>query len=196
MNKGDFLYLDKKKKKQLIIAILSMLMVVIICVTGIIMYNTRKSVFAVIAALASLPAAKMLVGYLVLMPYKSVSVKTKQIIEENAGDLKYCEIIYDVLLASEQKASYAGVIFIKDGKVFSYTDHYENKKKPNTEEYIKNIIKDSCNYQVIKSFDNIDNFKKAIAVESTSHLTHTKDEQTRMLTTNKKISDRIKIFMM
>lgn len=200
IEKGGFLYLNTKKKNQLIIASLSMLMVAIICVTGIILYHTQKSIFAVMAALAALPAAKMLVGYLVIMPYHSVGAEVKENLEAVKGNPDCCRILYDVILSSTDKSMCAGVVFIKKGKIYGYTDYYKNNKKTkitltDVEKHIKFIIDSNCNYTAIKMYDDLQKFTSAVKSESTSEENMTSDDLMKMKNMNERIENQLKIYM-
>lgn len=202
--KGEFQYLDKKKKNQLIISALSMLMVVIICLTGVILYHTQKSIFAVMAALAALPAAKMLVGYIVIMPYHSVEKNVKDALEKVCGDIENCRLVYDAVLSSNDRAMSAGVIFVKNGKIYGYTDYYKNNKKntgknkitmADIEKHIKFIVDANCNYSAIKMYDDEQKFLKAVGVESKSEENMSDDEINKMRNMNERIENQLKIYM-
>lgn len=195
--KGAFGYLDKKKKNQLMIAVFSLLMVAVICLTGIILYNTRKSLFAVLAALSALPAAKMLVEYLVIMPYHSVKEEVRRNIEAVCGDGEYCRILYDVVLSSSDKAMCAGCVFIKNGHVYGFTEHYkkEPKRLADIEKHIKFILDASCNYSAIKMFDDSQKFLSAVKAEQCSEKTMSAGELDGLKDMNERIQKQLKIYM-
>ena len=71
MEKGEYGYIDRLKKQKLILSAGSFIIVLIIFLTGIIIYHTNKSIFAVIAALSALPAAKLLTMYIAIYPYST-----------------------------------------------------------------------------------------------------------------------------
>lgn len=211
-SKGDFGYLNYHKKRQLIMASLSMLMVAVICITGIILYHSQKTIFAVMAALAALPAAKLLVGYIVIMPYTSVSEQVREKLNTVRGDNAYDKIIYDVVLSSKDKAMCAGVVFIKNGKVFGYTDHYKkltkkSSKKNSTgrdgkvislrdiEEHLKFIINSNCNYSAIKMYDDEAAFLKAVEAEKTGDVKLSDDEKKKVISMNERIAKQILLYM-
>lgn len=207
-SKGDFGYLNNHKKRRLLSASLSMLMVVVICMTGIILYHSQKTIFAVMAALAALPAAKLLVGYLVLMPYHSTDEAVRERLESVRGDNAYARILYDVVLSSSEKAMYAGVIFIKNGKIFGYTDYYKknsnkNAKKQDSkavslsdiEKHLKFIINSNCNYSIIKMYDDEAAFLKAVEAEKTSEGKLSDEERRKLISMNERIAKQISIYM-
>ncbi len=195
LKKGDYKYLEKRKKRQLIFSICSMTIVFIIFITGVILYDTRKSIFAVLAALASLPAAKTLVSYLVIAPYKSISKEVKNKLEDVCGDMNNCKIIYDALLSSTEKSMYAGVLYIKNGKVLGFQNTNKKITFKEIEKYIKTILNDNCNYGVIKLYDNEDKFIEAVKSEAFIESNMTEDEINKINNMNERIDKQIKIFI-
>ena len=211
-DKGDFGYLNYHKKRQLISALLSMLMVAVICITGIILYHSQKTIFAVMAALAALPAAKLLVGYLVIMPYTSITEPVREKLMAVRGDNAYDKILYDVVLSSKDKAMCVGVVFIKNGKVYGYTDHYRKISKKNgknngnskdskvislrdIEEHLKFIINSNCNYSAIKMYDDEAAFLKAVEAEKTGEVKLSEDEKKKVVSMNERIAKQILLYM-
>lgn len=221
-NKGDFGYLRHYKKRQLILAALSILMVAVICLTGIILYHSQKTIFAVMAALAALPAAKLLTGYLVIMPYDSVREEVRERLDGVRGDNKYDKIIYDVVLSSKEKAMCAGVVFIKNGRIFGYTDYYRriaeksskginNKGRINKnnakgsdgkiialrdiESHLKFIVNSNCNYSAIKMFDDENEFLRAVEGERTRELNAAEEEKKKIINMNERIAKQILLYM-
>lgn len=211
-DKGEFGYLNYHKKRQLILSALSMVMVAIICLTGIILYHSQKTIFAVMAALAALPAAKLLVGYIVIMPYTSISEQVREKLNIVRGDNAYDKIIYDVVLSSKDKAMFAGVVFIKNGKVFGYTDQYKkltkksSKKNSNSrdgkvislrdiEDHLKFIINSNCNYSAIKMYDDEAAFLKAVEAEKTGEVKLSDDEKKKVISMNERIAKQILLYM-
>ena len=200
LEKGCFGYIDKKKKHQLIISLISLFMVFIICITGIIIYDTRKSIYAVLAALSSLPVAKMLVGYIVIMPYYSVSGDFKKKLESVAGDKENCKILYDVVLSSSDKAMYAGTLYIKNGKIYGFADKRNTKSHSEIslnklEKHIKLMIDANCNYSVIKMFESEEKFLRAVENEKDTHTILTEEGLINMRNMNEKIKHQIGIYM-
>lgn len=210
--KGDFGYLRYHKKRQFIIAALSMLMVAVICVTGIILYHSQKTIFAVMAALAALPAAKLLTGFLVIMPYPSVGEPVRERLNMVRGDNAYDKIIYDVVLSSKDKAMCAGVVFIKNGKVFGYTDYYRKQAKKgmdkngngreskvislrDIEEHLKFIINSNCNYSAIKMYDEEAAFLKAVEAEKTSEVRMSDEERKKVVSMNERIAKQVLLYV-
>lgn len=76
MDKGTHGYIKYKKNKQLRDTISIALVGIIIFVVGYLLNdNSKNNVFTIIAILLALPGAKMLVGYIVVAPYRSMNDK-------------------------------------------------------------------------------------------------------------------------
>jgi len=161
--KGSFGYFDRKKKLTLTATIISFLIVAVIYATGIFIYHTNKSVFTVIAALSVLPAAKIFVSFLVIAGCRSLSIEQKNelcfLTEENTD----CRILYDILLASEEKALIAGTIVIIKEHVLMYSDS-KKAEVPAAERYIKKILKD-CPPVSVKMYTDFEQMKKGIQLQ-------------------------------
>ena len=74
-DKGTFAYFKNRKKVTGRLTVIGFLTVLVIFLTGVIIYHNNKSIFTVIAAVAVLPAAKMLVSYIITAGFESVSKK-------------------------------------------------------------------------------------------------------------------------
>lgn len=158
--KGSLGYFDRKKKFTLAASVVSFLIVVIIYVAGILIYHTNKSVFTVMAAVAVLPAAKILISYIIVAPYKSFPRDRYEEIESLIGKNKEGRILCDILLASAEKSIIAGTVVIWRENVFMFSDN--KKAQPGeAENYMKKIL-ENCNYSSIKMYTDYEQFKRRI----------------------------------
>ena len=162
--KGHYGYVDYTKKKSLIMSIISLASVLIIFFTGVIIYHTNKSLFSIIAAVASLPAAKLITGYIVVRPYKTADKALhNRLCELQQGNTEYTAIIgADFIISSAQKAMSVAFAYIVDGKVICYTEHPKTDAKE-TERYIKEIFdKEGTQYSQIRVYADEKKFLKAV----------------------------------
>jgi len=158
--KGSFGYFDKKKKITLTATIISFLIVAAIYAAGIFIYHTNKSIFTVIAALSVLPAAKVFISFLVIAGYHSFPKELKDELCLLTAETEDCRILYDILLASEEKALLAGTVIISGGHILMYSD----SKRANVqaaENYIKKIL-NGCPYHSVKMYTDFEQMKKNI----------------------------------
>lgn len=154
--KGSFGYFKRKKKMNLTFSILSFAAVLIIFFTGVIIYHNNKSIFTVIATVSVLPAAKILISYLILLPYNSDTREHFLEITSVMSKQPEAVILSDILLASPEKSIIAGTIVINNGDILIYSDH--KKAVPaTTDAYIKKIL-ESCNYSSVKTYTDYKTF--------------------------------------
>ncbi|MDE6209168.1 MAG: hypothetical protein K2M73_05760 [Lachnospiraceae bacterium] len=156
LEKGTYLYINNRKKRLILFSGLSMLGVFIIFLTGIIIYHTNKSIYAVIAALAALPAAKLITLLAVIIPYKSGDAdiyNTLMGYSKNQNGILTC----DLAIASSSKISFIQFAYILDGKVFLYSD-YKKLDVSFTEKHIKDILSENCNFSSVKLYSDKDRF--------------------------------------
>lgn len=156
LEKGTYLYINNRKKRLILFSGLSMLGVFIIFLTGIIIYHTNKSIYAVIAALAALPAAKLITLLAVIIPYKSGDAdiyNTLMGYSKNQNGILAC----DLAIASSSKISFIQFAYILDGKVFLYSD-YKKLDVSFTEKHVKDILSENCNFSSVKLYSDKDRF--------------------------------------
>ena len=160
-DKGTFAYFKNRKKVTGRLTVIGFLTVLVIFLTGVIIYHNNKSIFTVIAAVAVLPAAKMLVTYIITAGFESVS---KEKYDEISGIVDSEEkgiVLCDILLASKEKSMIAGMVVLCDGNILMYTD--SKKANPQeTENYVKEIMQ-NCNYTSIKQYTDFVPFKNRVA---------------------------------
>ncbi len=158
--KGEYLYMDKRKKRLIVLSVLSVLTVFVIFITGIILYHTNKSIYAVIAAVASLPAAKLITLLAVIIPYKSgdkeIYDTLEKCSEEQNGVLK-C----DLAISSTSKVSFIQFTYILDEKIYLYSD-YKKLDISFSEKHIKDILSQNCNFSSVKIYTDKDKFLSKI----------------------------------
>lgn len=162
--KGCYGYIDYTKKKALIMSIASLASVLIIFFTGVIIYHSNKSLFSIIAAVAALPAAKLITGYIVIHPYKTADeTMYQQLLSIAKKNTEYAATIgADFIISSPQKTMNIAFAYIIDGKALCYTSHPKTVAKE-TERYIKDIFdREGTQYSQIRVFDEDNRFFKAV----------------------------------
>lgn len=156
--KGSPGYIDKKKKQNLILTIGSFAMVLLIYLTGIFLYHNNRTIFTVIAVVAVLPAAKMMIAYLVLFPYRSVSQKQVTEMQDIFRGRPDCRILCDILLASQEKSMPANLVIVCGGNVIGYSDDKKTDISE-TEHYLKKILT-GRGYTSVKMYAEYETFRK------------------------------------
>lgn len=161
--KGTIDYLNKKKKMNLMMTIFCFLAVIIIYATGLIIYKNNRSVYTVIAAVAALPAAKALLSFIMVAPYKPLS-KDQVAAVKKTVEGKLFQVLYDLVITSEEKAMQLSLVLIYSGHILIYSSN-PKQNDSELEAYIKKIV--TCKYSSIKVYNDLNELLKR--AESISH---------------------------
>lgn len=142
LEKGVYGYLKSKKKDALVHTIFMVLIGIAIFIVGLLLNKMETAnIFTVFAFLMVLPAAKSFVSVIVLFPYKSITIETKQRLENYAGEQDI--VLYDVVFTSSEKVMHLDCIYITGHQIIGYT----SRKKDNVkiiQEYFKKELKSRC----------------------------------------------------
>ena len=133
--KGQPGYVKARKQKYLLGAVVEFAIVIAIFVTGYIQTGSRLNLLTVVAVVGCLPAAKMLVEFITMAPYKSIEEAKYQELEEKAPLILKA---YDMIITSSQKDA----VVVSGHIVCGYASN------PKTDEaalarHIKDILKDN-----------------------------------------------------
>jgi len=132
IEKGQPGYIKSKKRKSLLFASMEFAIVIILLVTGYVTTGSKKNIFTVIAILGCLPAAKMLVGYIVMIPYKSIASSMENEICEKAP---YITKVFDLIITNKDKIMPVDALVITQTTICGYTSN----KKTDTNRVSKDI---------------------------------------------------------
>lgn len=175
IEKGKYCYMDAHKRKMLTFSIIGLITVFIIFITGIIIYHTNKSIFAVIAAVASLPAAKQLTGYIIVFPFKSGSKDIYDFLCTTKGKYEGC-IGCDLAITSDKQACFIQFAYCNNGNLFMYSD-YNKIDVSYTEQYTKKLLDENCNYSSVKLFTNKEKYIERIKLINETSNVNNMDER-------------------
>lgn len=132
--KGEHGYINQRKKKQLIKTLIMFFIAASIFVLGLALNKWEKAnVFTIIAALFVLPSTKVLVNYILLAPYHSVSddVYQRLIKVLSEEDTMYTDMVF----TSEQKVMNLAMLVIRGNQIIGLI----GREKEN-DQYIKQYL--------------------------------------------------------
>ena len=165
LERGSFEYIKKKKKKHMSAMLLQILAGVIIFVIGLLLNKYDKAnICTVVAILMVLPAAKHLVEFIVMFPYKSVTRERYDKVMELAGE--NAVVMTDMVITSPEKVMDLDFVIITDNQVLGLIG-----KKGQDAGYIEKYLKDSLKNNgleefTVKIFEDEDKFIKCIPEKS------------------------------
>lgn len=160
IDKGAPGYIDVRKKAQLYKTILMFGIAAAIFVLGLALNQWQKSnVFTIVAALAVLPASKMLISYIVLAPYHSL---TKDTFERLIATTQEQDIVFtDVVCTSSEKVMNLSILVIVENQVLGLI----GRKKENRvyiEKYLRENFKLKQYSAKIHIFEEEEQFVRAM----------------------------------
>ena len=100
IEKGQPGYIRARKQKLLLMTVLEFAVVIALLVLGIMQTGTRLNLLTVVAIVGCLPACKMLVGLITILPYRTIDPEIVDEIEDKASLLTTA---YDMVLTSREK---------------------------------------------------------------------------------------------
>lgn len=139
IEKGQPGYIRYRKKKLLLMTLLEFAVVAALLILGIVQTGTRLNLLTVVAIVGCLPACKMLVGLITILPYRTADPKVVEEIENKASLLTTA---YDMIITSREKIMPVTAVVIAGNTVFGYAPD----KKTDPEEaakHIKNVLEEN-----------------------------------------------------
>lgn len=105
-------------------------------------YHTMKTIFTVVGILFALPIAKVLSGFLVVLPFRTIKKERYEGMKNAMKGIPADQILWDLALSSTEKVRYFPCVVCSDKEVLVL---YENKAKDSDAEeakkYFRNLLK-------------------------------------------------------
>lgn len=139
VEQGDAGYIRHRKIFLTTEAVLSFAIVIALVVTGYLRTHTRLNLLTLIAVLGCLPACRILVNLIMLIPHHSINESKEMKI---SGSTEYLTVLYDLIVTSERKAMPIPALVISGNIVCGYVPD----KKQDTvyaAQHIRSILQDN-----------------------------------------------------
>ena len=153
LGKGEAGYIDQKKKKELLKVILEFGIVLALFITGYITTKTRLNLLTLVAILGCLPASKAMVGFLMLLPRKSLAKEKIDLVEKKGQHLTK---LYDMVLTSYEHVMPVENIVIQGNTICGYAIN-EKLDFSYLEKYIRTTLKNKDFPAYIERLEAMDN---------------------------------------
>lgn len=134
--KGQLCYINAKKKSYLIWSVMEFGAVAALVILGYLRTGTKLNLMTVFAVIGCLPAAKMLVEYITMAPYKSIETVKYYEIEQKAELLTK---VYDLVLTGNDNVMHVDTIVISGYTVCGYASNLKTDEVE-TARYIKDML--------------------------------------------------------
>lgn len=136
--KGEMGYLGYRKQMNLIKMAVAFGVVFAVLAAGFLIFKNRANILTVLSIVLVLPAAKMGVGYFVLLPHKAAEQALFEAVEKNAAKLGRC---YDCIFSNSKSPIGAQAVVVTDSVVCALTDEEKADAKlfeTSVQEFLKN----------------------------------------------------------
>ena len=167
--KGDYGYAARYKNRKIIMTLICFCCIVADVLIGLIMFQTRATVFTIIACVMSLPFAKNLIGYIMVVKFKPLTPEQYQKafrIGENNDAL----MLYDISVSDTEKIYFYPCVAIYGNNVIGLAQAMRGE-----------------------SIDGFDIEKKAAASKDIHHIEYIKRNEKclAMINDNSKVKARV-----
>lgn len=132
--KGEYGYLAHKKAKETLHFLLIVLMGVGIFVVGLALNKWQvRNIFTVLAVLTVLPAAKVFVSLVILIPFRPMKKEEKDVLEQFRREDD--EMLYDLVFTSSEHVMHLDALLVTGHQAVGL--NMNSKKPEKVEEYFK-----------------------------------------------------------
>lgn len=117
IKKGDYGYLKVRKKRLGVATLICLCIVAAFFLVGYLTTKTRNNILTIMAILSALPTAKFAASFLVLLPYRGVSLEQYEKVLEHAQGVR---ILADLVITTGEKTLPTLFVAIHNSSVFGY----------------------------------------------------------------------------
>lgn len=144
VQKGQPGYITSQKRKSGLQTFIGFGIVGVLLIIGYMQTGTRLNLLTMVAVLGCLPAAKVLVGLIMLLPYPSISKEKALEIEEQS---RLLTTAYDMIITSREKIMPVDAIVISGTTVCGYSSHPKTNEAE-AAKHIKNVLEENRLLQI------------------------------------------------
>lgn len=118
IRKGDFGYFSKEKKKRFLITLIMFAVPLFIFFSSWAYFDTRKTIWTVIAVVGCLPACKSMVGLIMILLRHPMDGELYEKIRQHQGELT---MSYEMYMTFYEKSAYIDAVAICGNTVVGYS---------------------------------------------------------------------------
>lgn len=161
LKKGTLGYINKYKKLYGLVSLGWFLVIAAIFVTGLIVYKGDKmNMFTATAVILVLPAARLWVTWIIMLPYRSVDSSKYEHIHQLMKDKK-CKVYADLVVTREEGAMYLPIVVNYDNNLFTFAPE-QKKSTADIRTYLNQMIKAAGSGSKAQVFEAYDKYERCI----------------------------------
>ena len=158
--KGKVGYIRKEKVRRAFITALAFMLPLGLYFIATGYYGSNQNIFTIVAVLGILPAAKFMVGWIVILPQKSAPAGIVAITEDKAGDLVHG---YELVVTAYEGRMQLDAVVICGNECVCYSSIGDPKQFEFMEKHISGILNANEYYNVnVKIFNEERNYTDRI----------------------------------
>ena len=138
MSKGNYGYAKSLKRRRLLLMFLCFLFIVADVVSSLVFFQTKKTLFVVLACIMSIPFAKNLIGYLMVIRCEPLSEEDHEKAEEIAGE-RETVFAYDISVTDTEGALFYPCVAVYNNNVIGLVQKNQNFRKKDAVTFLKKV---------------------------------------------------------
>lgn len=159
MDKGTYGYVDAYKSYQLKKVLIWVGFIAAIFIVGIIVFKTRNNYVTILAVLLVLPAAKTLVAYVIMMPFKTDKEEYYEEIKKIVTDKM--TLLSDLVVSKYEGLMMYSLMVVYQGNIYAYA-HPQKIKEKQLKGYMTTLVRQCGFEQDAEIFESFEDFKRRI----------------------------------
>ena len=136
--KGNYGYARGLKRKRMLLMLACFAFIMVDVIISLVFFQTRKTLFVVLAAIMSIPFAKNLIGYLMVIRYEPLTeeehAEAERIAEERGTTLAY-----DISVTDSEGVLFYPCVAVYNNNVIGLLQSGQNTKKKDAVTYLKKV---------------------------------------------------------
>ncbi len=159
-DKGQLGYVNNRKLARGLVVGIGLAAVVAIFLTGYITTDTRNNILTLVAILTSLPVAKYIVLFIMVLPYHSQTQELYDKVKDAAGDKS--QVLAEMILTSKEKVMPIDFLVVKESHVIGYTT-YKKCDIPFAEKFLTDNMQVNGHKVTVKIWEDEKKFISKVA---------------------------------
>ena len=144
MEKGQYGYMNWKKKRTIIKSLIWIAVVAALVIPGKLIDNMAGAACLILGIVFVLPAARVWVECLILLPYKTPSKDEIEYYEDIGNYFEDSIILYDLAIAMRNKVKFVPICIITNGKMYDTKEKIQGlEKQKKTQQYASDLRKEA-----------------------------------------------------
>lgn len=183
LHKGHYGHLKRYKNIRLLMIFVCFAFILADVLLSLIMFQTRRTLFIIIATIMSIPFAKNFANY--LLCFKCNPLKQDEYERAEKIAKKHdINLLYDISITDDGILFFPTVAIVNNNIIAYHPESKDNARQKEAVKYLENVnseLKDKARICVVDSFERLDKELGRICPEKEDSLDRDKDLRIRLL---------------